>query len=302
MKVKGERWTPYAYLAPALISITVLSLMPTLWSVYISFTNYSLYNFKKYQLVGLENFKTLLVGPMKSLFFPLLGWNLVFAAAVTFGALGLGLFLAILLNNPHLKEAALYRGLLIIPWAMPSTVTLLVWKGMFNESFGPVNAFLRSMGFEGLPFFTDPLWARLMLIVVSVWFAFPYFMSLCSGALLAIPHELYEAADIDGANWWARFRYVTVPGIWAVAGPMLVSSFAFNFNNFGAAYLITTGGPHRLESQYAGYTDILASFNYKLTMQYNQYALASAMGIILFMIIAALSLYQIRVMIREVQD
>ena len=296
---KRRDWTPLGYLSPALFSIALLSLVPVCWSIYVAFTNYSMLHFKNYEFVGLDNFRQLLSGPLKSLFFPLLGWNLAFALLTTGCMFGLGLFLALILNNPHIKEAPLYRTLLIIPWAMPGTITILVWKGMFNESFGPVNVFLRELGFKGLPFLSNPFWARVVVILVSTWFGFPYFMSLTSGALQAINHELYDAVAVDGGNAWVRFRHVSWPGIWSVVAPLLITSFSYNFNNFGIAYLITNGGPFRLNTQYAGYTDILASFGYKLTQNFQLYGLASAMGIILFFIVAVLSIYQIKLMAKE---
>lgn len=296
---KSRNWLPLAYLSPALFSIALLSLVPVIWSIYVAFTNYSLYHFQKYDFVGWENFKLLLTGPLRTLFFPLLGWNLVFAVLTTAIMFALGLFLAILLSNPHVKEAPLYRGLLIIPWAMPGTITILVWRGMFNESFGPVNVFLRELGLAGLPFMSNPFWARFVVIAVSVWFGFPYFMTLTSGALQAIDRELFEAVAIDGGNSWVRFRHVTWPGIWNVAGPLLITSFSYNFNNFGIAYLITDGGPFRLDTQYAGYTDILASFGYKLTRDFHLYGLASAMGVLLFVVVTLLSIYQVRLMAKE---
>lgn len=279
--------------------MSLLSFVPVAWSIYVAFTNYNLYHFQRYDLVGFANFRQLITGPLRTLFFPLLGWNLAFAAATTGFMFALGLFLAIILHNPHIKEASIYRGLLIIPWAMPGTITILVWRGMFNESFGPVNVFLRELGLTGLPFFSDPFWARAVVILVSVWFGFPYFMTLTSGALQSIDRELYDAVAVDGGNFWVRFRHVTWPGIWTVSGPLLVTSFSYNFNNFGIAYLITNGGPVRLDTQYAGYTDILASFGYKLTQNFHLYGLASAMGILLFILVAVLSVYQIRLMAKE---
>lgn len=297
---RGQGLLAAGFLSPALISFSVFSLVPLIYSIYIAFTDYSLYTFRNYSLVGFSNFVELFSGPLRKLFFPVLGWNLLFAASTVLGAFLIGFAIASLLNNPHLRESVVLRGLLIIPWAMPGAITVMVWRGLVNESFGPINVFLRSLGHPGLPLLSDPTWAKITILVVNFWFTFPYFMTVCIGALQAIAVELYEVVDVDGGGWWARLRNVTLPGIWGMAGPLLIASFGFSFNNFNFVYLLTRGGPARVVSQYAGHTDILISFGYKMTLEFQQYAKASAMNVLLFLIVVVLSMYQMRIMFREV--
>ncbi len=130
--------------------------------------------------------------------------------------------------------------------------------------------------------------------MVNVWLGFPYMMNVCLGSLAAIPEVYYEAAEVDGASKWKQFTSITLPSLAKTAYPLIISSFAFNFNNFGSAYLITQGNPARLDTQFAGYTDILASVNYKLSIQFGRYDIASALSIIIFLIIASISFVQMK--------
>jgi arabinogalactan oligomer/maltooligosaccharide transport system permease protein len=137
-------------------------------------------------------------------------------------------------------------------------------------------------------------WSRTAIIIVNLWLGFPYMMNVCVGAISAIPETYYEAAEIDGASKWVQFTKITLPALAATAYPLLISSFAFNFNNFGSAFLITGGGPANPENQWAGYTDILSSMTYKLTLNNYQYGVGAAMGIIIFIIIGTISYSQMR--------
>ena len=130
--------------------------------------------------------------------------------------------------------------------------------------------------------------------MVNIWLGFPYMMNVCLGSLAAIPEVYYEAAEVDGASRIMQFMKITLPSLAKTAYPLLISSFAFNFNNFGSAYLITGGGPARIGEQFAGYTDILASMNYKLSTQFGRYDIASALSIIIFIIIATISFVQMK--------
>lgn len=154
---------------------------------------------------------------------------------------------------------------------------------------GPVNNLLISMGLDKLPFFTDPLMAKVMLLVINTWLGAPYFMILISGALTNIDGSLYEAAKIDGATRWQQFREITLPILLLQTAPVLILSFAFNFNNFSAVYLLTGGGPINSAYRYAGSTDILITWVYKLTKEQSQYHVASVISIILFIFIASIS-------------
>ena len=147
---------------------------------------------------------------------------------------------------------------------------------------------------EPIKWLTDPNLARISILMVNIWLGFPYMMNVCLGSLAAIPEVYYEAAEVDGASKWKQFMNITIPSIAKTAYPLIISSFAFNFNNFGSAYLITGGNPPRLNTQFAGYTDILASVNYKLSMQFGRFEIASALSIIIFIIIASISVIQMK--------
>lgn len=298
-KVEKKSWKdkarPYYYLTPSLIPIIILSLLPILYTIYISFTNYNINNLDNPEFVGLSNYINVLTGDFSKIFIPVFIWNVVFATVVTLGCFLIGLILALVLNNENMKESKYYKAILILPWALPATIAVLTWQGLFNQTYGGINVLLRNLGFAGdIPWLLDPTWARIGIILMSFWMGFPYMMNVCLGALSAIPDSFYEAADIDGATMWDKFTQITLPAITKTAMPLLISTFAFNFNNFGAAYLVTKGGPARIGSQYAGYTDILVSSTYKLTMVNNRYDIAAALSVVIFIIIGTLSFFNLK--------
>lgn len=286
----------YGFLLPAFISILIFTILPILYTVYISFTDYTMFKQGGIDFVGLNNFKDVFNGPFKPIFLPVLGWTVVFATISTFGTFILGLILALLLNNGHMKEKSIYKAFLIIPWALPATIATISWQGLLNGTYGAINNFLMSIHFiaKPIPWLTDPFYARLALIIVNIWLGFPYMMNVCIGSIQAIPDVYYEAAEVDGAGKFVKFMKITLPSIAKTAYPLVISSFAFNFNNFSSAYLVTTGGPARQGTQFAGYTDILASVNYKLSITFGKYNIASAISIVIFIILAVISYTQMR--------
>ena len=290
------QWSAYAFLSPALLSIAVLSIGPMLYTIYISFTNFNQMHFLTYQFVGLKNFEALLNphDPLSDLFIPTLIWTIVYALCATGLSYIVGMFLAVLLNNRNMRESAIYRSILIIPWAVPTVITMLTWKGLFNDSYGQINALLHWLGLPAVPWLGDPFWAKVSIIIANVWTGFPYMMLVCLGALQAISTELYESAALDGANWWQQFRHVTFPDLWKLSLPLVIPSFAFNFNNFNATYLLTNGDPPRSTNPFLGSTDILASAAYKMTLNFNRYDLAAAISMLLFVLVAVISLIQIK--------
>ncbi|MEQ6931251.1 carbohydrate ABC transporter permease [Clostridium perfringens] len=284
------------YLLPAVISIIIFTIIPIVYTVVIAFTDYTMYSQGNIKFVGFANFIEVLTGPFKDVFLPVFGWNIIFAVVSTAGTFFLGLIVAMAVNNPNIKEKSVYRAILIIPWALPATVAILSWQGLLNGSYGAINNLLLNLHLisNPIPWLTDPTWARVALIIVNIWLGFPYMMNVCLGALGAIPDSYYEAADVDGASKWLQFRKITLPSLAQISYPLLISSFAFNFNNFGSAFLITKGGPPRMATQFAGYTDILASVNYKLSTQFGRFEIASAISIIIFLILGTISYYQMK--------
>jgi arabinogalactan oligomer/maltooligosaccharide transport system permease protein len=233
---------------------------------------------------------------LKPIFLPVFGWTLAFALILTFGNYFIGLFIAMLLNNPHMKEKGFYKGLFIIPWALPATIAILSWQGLLNQDYGQINIILRKLHIinENIPWLTEGVFARIGIIMVSLWLGFPYMMNVCLGALAAIPDTYYEAAEIDGANGWQKFVKITLPSLTSSSIPLLISSFSFNFNNFGAAYLITGGGPAKIETTFAGHTDILASAAFKMVNTLFRYDLGAALSVLLFILVGSISFFQMK--------
>lgn len=290
MKKRNNR-KAYRYLAPALISIFIVTVIPIIYTVYISFTNYNMFHMDDYSLVGFSNYIEVFTGKIRSVFFPVLGWTVAFATLSTFGSYFMGLLLAVLLNNPRMKESKIYRALLIVPWALPSTIAILAWQGLLNEQYGGINNFFHAIGIAAnIPWMTNPFWARTGIIIVNVWLGFPYMLNVCLGGLQAISKEYYEAAEMDGASKFQSFKSITLPLVTKLSIPLVISSFAANFNNFGNIYMITQGGPARVDNQFAGYTDILASTTYKMTTWSNRYELSATFSVLCFLIIGTSTL------------
>lgn len=302
---------PYLYLAPALMLLAVLSLLPNLYSVYLAFTNYSLFHYSEFEFVGLRNFMKIVSGPEAATFARVFGWTLIWAGASVVLSMGLGLFLAILLNNPHLKGRTLYRTLFILPWAMPAFISVMMWQGLLNTELGAINRMLENAGLDRplyvagqtlmgdanatapqesykIPWLNKVGWSHLAVLTVNVWLAFPFMLTVSLGALQSVPSDVYEAASVDGATPWVQFKRITLPLLRSALLPVLISSFAFNFNQFTAIYLLTKGGP-AVQGSDAGATDILITYSYKLGFDLFQYGLACAYAIFIFVLVATLS-------------
>ena len=292
---KKDNLKAYTYLMPALLSIAVVTCMPIVYTVVISFTNYNMYHLTEFDFVGFANYIEVLSGSIRDVFFPVLGWTICFALLSTLLSYGTGLGLAILLNNKNMKESRIYRSLLIVPWALPSTIAILAWQGLLNEQYGGINNLLSTIGIAwNVPWLTDPFWARVGIIMVNIWLGFPYMMNVCLGGLQAISTEYYEAARIDGASRFQCFTQITLPMVTRLSLPLVISSFASNFNNFGNIYMITEGGPARIDNQFAGYTDILASVTYKMTTWSNRYELSATFSVLVFLIVGTLTLINMK--------
>ncbi len=246
-----------------------------------------------YTWVGVKNYLRFFFDPAyHRAFGRVFLWNVEWAVLTVVLSFALGLALAILLNDRGLKLRKFYRSLLIVPYALPAFISVLVWRGFFNTHVGLFNQLLRNwVGIE-VPWLSEVFWARFSLIVTNLWLTYPYMMLVSLGALQSIPGELYEAAKIDGAGPWKRFTRITFPLLMISIAPLLIGSFAFTFNNFTLIWLLTEGGPVVEIGSRAGGTDILLSYAYKLAFQGargNEYAMAAALGVIIFLIVTLIS-------------
>lgn len=222
-------------------------------------------------------------------------WTVVFTLLSVASTFFLGLFLAIAFNDLRMRGRKIYRVAMILPYAFPSFLSALVWGGMLSESFGFVNQVL--LGGAEIPWLTDPFLAKVSILMVNLWLGFPYMFLVCTGALQSIPDDIVEAAKVDGARPWAIFRLIKLPLLLVSLAPLLIASFAFNFNNFNLIYMLTGGGPRdAMASVNVGATDILISMVYKVafTGQARDYGLASAFSIIIFIIVATISIIAFR--------
>ncbi|WP_456447919.1 carbohydrate ABC transporter permease [Oceanithermus sp.] len=256
------------------------------------------YRVNAYHFIGFKNFVYIFKNASKALW-PVFVWNVVFAAFTVLSTALVGLLLGVLLNNKDLKLRNLYRTLLIVSWALPGVITIQMWVALLNKQFGAINRLLGLLGVYPIPWLLDPLWAKVSVLLVNLWLGFPYMMTATLGALSTIPDELYEAAKVDGANAFDALQHITLPLLRVAFVPILLASFAFNFNNFNVIYLLTGGGP-ATEGQLstAQATDILISWAYKTAFRsegQSAYGLGAAISLVIFVLTVGISLVNFRV-------
>ncbi|WP_250033957.1 ABC transporter permease subunit [Paractinoplanes maris] len=243
--------------------------------------------------VGLENYRRAFTDSrILGGFLRIFGWTVIFAAGSVLLTFAVGLALAGMLNDPRVRGQKWYRSILLLPYAIPGFISILVWSGFFNQEFGLINN-LTGLSIDWLG---DPFWAKVALLLLNLWLGFPYMFLVATGALQAIPGELKEAAIIDGAGGFTAFRRITFPLLLVAVAPILVASFAFNFNNFNVVELLTHGGPFTPDNPDAGATDILISYTVRLAFGAGgaQFGFAAAIATLLFVITGVLAAAQFR--------
>ncbi|MEV6976632.1 ABC transporter permease subunit [Kitasatospora sp. NPDC093806] len=246
-----------------------------------------------HRTVGFANFTAVLTSPaVRGPFLGVLAWTFGFAALSTGASFALGLGLALTLHHPRLSGQRLYRSLLLLPYAMPAFIGILIWQSLYNRDFGLLNQLLHTR----IDWLGDAWNARFAVVLTSLWLGFPNMLLICTGVLQAMPAELVESARIDGAGPWRAFRAVTFPLLLVAAAPVLISSFAFNFNNFNAVQLLTGGGPFDGAGGSAGATDILISYTYRLAFggPGAQYGFAAALSVFIFLLVGLITLVGFR--------
>jgi arabinogalactan oligomer/maltooligosaccharide transport system permease protein len=284
-----------------ILGILVFTIVPLVFMILIAFTNYD----RNHQVpgnlfdwVGLANFQSMLSFGSTGLgrtFFPVLGWTLIWAIAATFSNYVLGMLLAILINREGTRGKGFWRFMFVLSIAMPAFISLMTMRTIFANN-GPFNLLLQSVGIISQPvtWWGSPMTARIMIIVVNIWIGIPYTMLTTTGILQNIPAELYESARVDGASPAVTFLKITLPYMVFVMTPYLITTFVSNINNFNVIYLLTGGAPESLDYYYAGKTDLLVTWLYKLTIQYKDYNLGSVIGILTFVLMAVFSLLAYR--------
>ncbi|HYG61952.1 MAG TPA: sugar ABC transporter permease [Thermoanaerobaculia bacterium] len=293
----------YAYTLPALIAMLVLVFFPFFYGIALAFTNANVYNtgqsiFETW--IGLENFVNILsdLGVVERTaqglvidytnFYWTLGFTIVWTITNVAIGVSLGLLLALALNTKGLAFRPIYRVLLILPWAVPTYITALIWQGMFHRQFGVINQIIQMVGGNPIAWFDAPLTSFLAVLTTNGWLSFPFMMVVSLGALQSIPADLYEAARVDGASRWQQFRSITLPSLRPALIPAIILSVIWTFNQFNVIYLVSAGQP-------AGATEILITKAYKLAFENYRYGYAAAYSTVIFLILLVYGTWQNRV-------
>lgn len=280
------RKQPFAYLliTPAILVMFATVVFPFFYNVLLSMSNMSLTNFQDWSIIGLRNYVEVFT---EDIFFWVLLKTIVWTVVNIVFHVGIGIALALALNGP-IRGKTLYRVLLIIPWAVPAYITALTWRSMFHYDYGAVNLLLSNwFGIEPLNWLGEPGLAFTACIVANVWLGYPFMMVIALGGLQGIPHELYEAARIDGANRWQQFTNVTLPLLKPVLAPAVTLGAIWTFNNLNVIWLVSNGG------EPADQTHILVSYVYKAVFSFYRYGYGAALSMVIFAMLLAVSLFSL---------
>ncbi|GLW06622.1 ABC transporter permease [Microtetraspora sp. NBRC 13810] len=295
----GRHWYAWAMVAPVIVVMGVLVGWPLARGVYLSLTDATEANIGRtigvnvipatYEFTGLANYLEILSG---GLFWAKLAWTAGWTAACVALHYGIGLGLAMLLNR-RLRFRSVYRVLLILPWAIPAFVAAFVWRYLYNSDYGVLNAMLEAAGLPAVGWLDEPLTARIAVIAVNVWLGVPFMMVAMLGGLQAIPGELYEAAEVDGASPARRFRHITLPGLRAVSGTVILLGTIWTFNMFPVIYLVTGGGP-------GSETEILVTYAFREAFTgVRDYSGSATWGVIILALLVLLALVYRRALRRQ---
>lgn len=280
------RWKPWFYCVPALLLIFIVIVFPIAYTGYISLTNMNLYHWTDYGFIGLGNYARALF-KFDSGFLAALGTTLVWTVLNMAIQIGLGFFIALGLNAPGLRLKRVYKTLLMVPWAVPAYISILLWRvGMFNTEFGILNKFLAMLGLGKVDFLASNGIAFLSCMVLNLWMALPFMISTIDGALQSVDGSLYESATLDGAGFWVRTWSITVPAIRPIIAPAAVMTTFITFKQFDIIYLLT---------QQRGYMtgatlNTVITYAHQNAFASNNYGLSSAVSMLLFVVIILFSI------------
>lgn len=277
---KASANVAHAYVAPALIALAVLSFYPIVYGIWLSFTDAHQSRLGQESFIGLTNFVEVFTSPG---FGRVTLFTIIWSVANVTAHVGFGLMLALVLTKAHLKGKLFYRTILLMPWAIPAYISILAWKGILQTD----GLFNNILGTE-IELLSQVTSAQVLVILVNIWLGIPFMMMSLSGALMAIPRDMYEAADLDGVSKWDQFIHLTLPNLKSTITPLSLLGFIWSFNMFTVIYLITRGNPS-VDFGQPGATDILITYVYDVAFDYGRYGVAAAWSVIIFLMLVAFS-------------
>lgn len=271
---------------PSFLILFAVVLYPFLYNIVISFSNMNLRHIKDWSLVGLTQYIKVFTEPTQPDFYVVLGKTIIWTVVNLVFHVVIGVFLALLLNQKEVKGKPLFRTLLILPWAIPQYIVALTWRGMFNYEYGSINLIItKYLNMPAVEWLKSPTEAFIACILTNIWLGFPFMMVIALGALQSIPHELYEAADIDGASWYHKLTRITIPLIRPVMIPAITLGTVWTFNNLNIIWLVSNAG------EPSDQTHILVSFVYKAAFNLYRYGYAAALSMVIFVLLLMFSLF-----------
>ena len=277
---------PWLFTGPSLLVIAALVVFPILFTVWLSFTNLGIFTWQNPAFAGLKNYERIL-GNLDSGFFGALGFTLAWTALNLAIQFVLALAVALLLNVPGLRGAGIYKTIIILPWAVPSYISALVWRnGMFNEDYGLLNRVLASLGAGPVPWLSTDGWAFLSLLAVNLWLALPFLILVILGGLQSIDKDYYDSAKIDGAGWWAQIRTITIPLLGPVLAPAMLMTAFVTFKQFDLVYLML----QQTGSRTGASIHTVITYAYEKAFVTNNYGLSAALSVVIFAIMVVLTL------------
>ncbi|HCR48560.1 MAG TPA: hypothetical protein DIW24_02950, partial [Bacteroidetes bacterium] len=276
---------------PATVLVLAVVAYPFFYNVFLSLSNANIYHIKDWRLIGLQQYLSVFREP---LFWEILLKTVIWTAVNVIFHVGIGVFLAVVLNQKFIKLKPIWRVILIIPWALPQYIVALTWRGMFNYEYGAINLLLKYFGLSqtGVTWLTSPFEAFLAVIITNIWLGFPFMMVVALGGLQSIPAELYEAADVDGASAWRKFWAVTAPLLKPVMLPAITLGTVWTFNNINVVWLVSNSGEPNDQ------THILVSYVYKAAFNMYRFGWAAAFSMVIFMILFTFN----RLVLRKAQS
>jgi arabinogalactan oligomer/maltooligosaccharide transport system permease protein len=269
---------------PALIVLLGVVVYPFVYNVILSLSNMNLRHIRDWEIVGFSNYIKVFTEPSQPDFYVIFIKTVIWTIVNLFFHVIIGVFLALVLNQKEIRGKGIFRTILVLPWAVPQLIVALTWRGMFNYEYGSINQILGKVGLPAVEWLKGPTEAFIAAIITNVWLGFPFMMVIALGALQSIPHDLYEAAEIDGASWFHKLKTITIPLIKPVMVPAITLGTIWTFNNLNIIWLVSNAG------EPSDSTHILVSFVYKAAFNFYRYGYGAALSMIIFFILVVFSL------------